>query len=750
MAKTGKDTIRINKGDTGRPVRPGRDVPDKPIVVKPKDPDNAIDKSFDKDGNIDVLGNGNIDAWMHVFAESWPKTQIPPVPENLNCFIDGQKGIHISFNIPVYDNISYEIQRGVYRALRAPGGARRNITYTTITTIPFKVRAHGKGVMTYFDENITVGQTYYYRVRAVNEAGASAYTESFMIKAEFTFSGFYADVTTDEKKKLIHLRMTPNSNFLYYDIFFMGEKQEINDNTRKVRFEPSKGKSLTTDDLSLYYQDDLISGTDSHVYQMYKTIYYAFVAGNEWGESEQVIAYTDYQDPKRAACQANPSIGEYKAFVFGVDTTSNVTKFTISRKSNNEKDYTVIKSVDLPEVLAYGGFTVRDIAMDSELATAQNNDAKVIDIISDLKVNETYTYKFTAGNDWGSNDYISKPLKFKGHAPIDAPQIKAAAEPPYYDAFNATWPATDNTIYYEIDRSNVFPPTDEPETFSTNTLPYLTIKRVHPEYIASYKVKVRSRNEWGTSAYSDELSFSFTNKTSHNERYGLVYSCFPSEERQDQGIIADGLKDTADVMKEAFKRNGIITTVTTDKTKRQFEETLYNTFRKAAEDSISYIFLHAHGNLGCIFMCRSESDPGDTVSVMYYELRNMLKHIPGTIVLMIEACRSGSAIVYEDYDYGVFHADPRFKVITSCSSEELSQREVHGPSLTSVIWARGIGWDHHMFSGSKLYADKNGDNTVSISELAEYADKENGKTTTVYSPEGDTTPIFGSIYANRK
>ncbi|MCF0109999.1 MAG: hypothetical protein HUJ57_08070, partial [Erysipelotrichaceae bacterium] len=72
MAKTGKDTIRINKGDTGRPVRPGRDVPDKPIVVKPKDPDNAIDKSFDKDGNIDVLGNGNIDAWMHVFAESWP------------------------------------------------------------------------------------------------------------------------------------------------------------------------------------------------------------------------------------------------------------------------------------------------------------------------------------------------------------------------------------------------------------------------------------------------------------------------------------------------------------------------------------------------------------------------------------------------------------------------------------------------------------------------------------------------------
>ena len=200
-------------------------------------------------------------------------------------------------------------------------------------------------------------------------------------------------------------------------------------------------------------------------------------------------------------------------------------------------------------------------------------------------------------------------------------------------------------------------------------------------------------------------------------------------------------------------------TLILDSTRAEIEEAIQTAFAGARETDLSLLYINCHGAYeeGEAFI-RLHDESRVTVD----ELEEMLRPIPGEIVLLLDFCQSGSFIgAGGGFMQGAKTAltDEKYIVIASASADEDSYRRSFASGdpekTTAAIMGRslseGAGWDLIYDRSVTLKADADRDQLVTAQELFDYTKKRvthylngTGAAQTVHIwPEGDQTVIFG-------
>ena len=187
-----------------------------------------------------------------------------------------------------------------------------------------------------------------------------------------------------------------------------------------------------------------------------------------------------------------------------------------------------------------------------------------------------------------------------------------------------------------------------------------------------------------------------------------------------------------------------------DKVINQDRSTIVNqvctTFQDTTEGDISYIFISCHGDAsGNICM--------DTTDIRFSpaELRELFDvYIRGKVVVMVTSCYSGNLIqasssmedneadeVDETEEFcqefvNAFQpseslggegalADPKYVVVCAAGKDESAWRWIGKYSIPVYYWLKGFGWDCEKQSFISMQADSDGNGSVTLSELHNYA-----------------------------
>ncbi|MCQ2458583.1 MAG: caspase family protein [Clostridia bacterium] len=167
------------------------------------------------------------------------------------------------------------------------------------------------------------------------------------------------------------------------------------------------------------------------------------------------------------------------------------------------------------------------------------------------------------------------------------------------------------------------------------------------------------------------------------------------------------------------------------------EDEITAAFDGADADDESWLYLSTHGVLknGTEFsLVLSDGTGEDTLSVS--RLKEMLDKVPGTKVIILDACHSGALIGkgMSNPAGNVFSGD-KYKIITSCGGSELSwlwssasDRDEGAGRFTAQL-IRGMSAE-----GDRA-ADENRDGSITLSELKRYLRREHGASTVQTYPE---------------
>ena len=185
--------------------------------------------------------------------------------------------------------------------------------------------------------------------------------------------------------------------------------------------------------------------------------------------------------------------------------------------------------------------------------------------------------------------------------------------------------------------------------------------------------------------------------------------------------------------------------------------------------SLFYINCHGYHENGITWLLFSD---GSTLTAP--DLERALRRVPGTVVVIIDACNSGGFIGRSELDFseGFVHAfsgasvasglrSSKYKVICSSGLEQQSYRlgftgAAEGSESIATVLARclseGAGWDLIGDKRSAMRADVDFDGTVTLSDMAEFLDQRIGwyldQTGGTYEqniqvyPEGDGFVLF--------
>ena len=184
------------------------------------------------------------------------------------------------------------------------------------------------------------------------------------------------------------------------------------------------------------------------------------------------------------------------------------------------------------------------------------------------------------------------------------------------------------------------------------------------------------------------------------------------------------------------------------------ENTLAEAFEGADDHDISFIYISTHG----IYAPEGEqvyslvlSDGRHEYYLDCRELRKMLDEIPGTKVLVFDACNSGYMIgkgMGESLTEACFSGDS-YKVITSCGGEENS---FYWKNVSSLMGSTGSSFfcsalcDAIGMNGS-CPADTDGDGLVTLSEVSRCLAANYGTATARVYPQNDSGFVFYSYDA---
>ena len=210
-------------------------------------------------------------------------------------------------------------------------------------------------------------------------------------------------------------------------------------------------------------------------------------------------------------------------------------------------------------------------------------------------------------------------------------------------------------------------------------------------------------------------------------------------------------------------------TVQMDSTRESLLTVIDETFAAAKDCDVSLFYINCHGD--CDDTAWIELHDGTRVTAA--QLEQLLRGIPGRVVVIVDCCRSGAFLgggeaadrftsavcdAFRGFASSGFAAD-KYLVITSAGVDEDSYRRSFGSDTDedsmATIMARslceGAGWDLIGDRVCTLKADADRDRVVTLQEIWQYTHRRvlyylegTGVTQTVRVwPEGDQTPLFG-------
>ena len=207
-----------------------------------------------------------------------------------------------------------------------------------------------------------------------------------------------------------------------------------------------------------------------------------------------------------------------------------------------------------------------------------------------------------------------------------------------------------------------------------------------------------------------------------------------------------------------------------DSTRESLLEAIDETFGGAREDDVSLFYINCHGD----YDDTAWIELHDGTRVTAVQLEQLLRGIPGRVVVIVDCCRSGAFLgdsaaadrftsaVCDAFRAGGAQsafASGKYLVITSAGPDEDSYRRSFSndsdEGSMATILARslceGAGWDIIGDKMCTLKADANRDRVVTLQEIWQYAHRRvlyylegtGVKQTVRVWPEGDQTALFG-------
>lgn len=206
-------------------------------------------------------------------------------------------------------------------------------------------------------------------------------------------------------------------------------------------------------------------------------------------------------------------------------------------------------------------------------------------------------------------------------------------------------------------------------------------------------------------------------------------------------IVSRAFSAGASMPDSLFIEDGTIATLDA------LRSSVHAAFAGATESDVSLFYLSTHG----VYDASTDVPPvlllsdGHTETAMTaQDLRGILDDIPGTKLLILDACNSG-AFIDKGMDVTVFSggahafASPEYKVLTSCGGNEKSwywDLHARGQQYSSSYFARMLS--SALRQEGVCPADTNRDNAVSLSELYEYLLRTQPTSTAQVYPQQDS------------
>lgn len=192
----------------------------------------------------------------------------------------------------------------------------------------------------------------------------------------------------------------------------------------------------------------------------------------------------------------------------------------------------------------------------------------------------------------------------------------------------------------------------------------------------------------------------------------------------------------------------------------ELESLIMTAFEGSTDADVNYFYISTHGvwrqGTPNEDMTLLLSDGSEESGVTARELREMFDRVPGTKVLMLDACHAGAVIgkgVQAPFD-NVFEG-PDYKVICSSGgaeeswfwSGEIGDRRLAGAGYFSGALVSGLS------AAGGYGADDNRDGVITLTELRRYLLDHHGASTARVYPEEDDFPVLtydATAYNNRR
>ena len=189
-----------------------------------------------------------------------------------------------------------------------------------------------------------------------------------------------------------------------------------------------------------------------------------------------------------------------------------------------------------------------------------------------------------------------------------------------------------------------------------------------------------------------------------------------------------------------------------------FEEAVLNTFRSARENDISLLYISTHGvyskEEGTAGSGLILSDGAEETLLTAPQLQRVLDQIPGTKMVILDACNSG-AVIGKGLSGAdtVFLSGPAYKVLCSAGGSEASwyyqsgsNAEAAGASYFASVLSSGLG------AQGSFAADQNDDGEITLREAYAYLLDNYAASTTQAYPQNDGDFVLFSYdpYAPRR
>jgi hypothetical protein len=214
------------------------------------------------------------------------------------------------------------------------------------------------------------------------------------------------------------------------------------------------------------------------------------------------------------------------------------------------------------------------------------------------------------------------------------------------------------------------------------------------------------------------------------------------EQRYLDGRLRTGSINTtqgmADLLANSGAPGGYKVTMKLDSTREDLVNAIRDAFQDATPSDVSLFYINCHGGYdsGSAWL---ELHDGSRITAR--QLEQMLRKIPGTVIVMIDCCQSGaflSATTHADFNRGVTQAfaggagasfaKSKYRVMTSSSSTQDSYRisfdGADSESAMATVFIRSLceagGWDLIKDHRTAMRADLDKDKVVTFEEAYRY------------------------------